>query len=373
MLLGASRGAAYSMKILCICPIGIGNYLMCYPAFAALRRQRPDAALHLLALRHGIAAIAEGDPMWERVHVFDPDRLRSGALESAAVLFSLRGLRFDASLCFFPSNTWQYFAFPLLCGIRRRYGFRYNLKRLSSLSFLGTDLLPVDPSLHDVNQNLGLVGFFLGENIENAEITFPRQFGGDDAKWAKDFRRLCAGDSKLIAVHPGSSVEHGMDVKRWPPDRFAALADLACRRLDARALIVGSADEADVKQAVAAAMKEGATVVEPVSIQKTAALLAECACCIANDSGIMHMAACMGVPTAGVFGPTDEKRNGPFGEKNLVIRKPMLGFPVYTADNVGDRSVPPGIDPRASLRALTAEEAWDHLASWLTTAFGPPA
>jgi heptosyltransferase II len=359
------------MKLLCICPIGIGNYLMCYPAFAALKRQRPDAALHLLALRHGIAAMAEGDPLWEGVHVFDPDRLKAGLLEPARIVFGLRRLRFDASLCYFPSNTWQYSAVPLLCGIRRRYGFRYHLKRLSSLSFLGTDLLTVDAGLHDIVQNLRLAGFFLGENVDEANITFPRQFGGDDAQWARDFRRSCAGDSKLIAVHPGSSVEHGMDVKRWPADRFAALADWACRRLCARALVVGSADEADVKQAVAAAMKEGATAVDPVPIKRTAALLSECACCIANDSGIMHMAACMGVPTAAIFGPTDEKRNGPFGEKNLVIRKPMPGFPVYTAANVGDRSLPKTVDPRAALAALTAEDAWRQLSPWLEKTFGP--
>jgi ADP-heptose:LPS heptosyltransferase len=242
---------------------------------------------------------------------------------------------------------------------------------LSSLSFFGTDLLDVNAGLHDIVQNLRLAGFFLGENVDNADITFPRQFGEDDAKWANNFRRSCAGDSKVIAVHPGSSVEHGMDVKRWPPDRFAALADPACRMLGARALIVGSADEADVKQAVAAAMKEAATVVEPVPIKRTAALLSECACCIANDSGIMHMAACMGVPTAGIFGPTDEKRNGLFGEKNLVIRKPMPGFPVYTAANVGDRSTPRGTDPRASLTALTAEDAWHQLSPWLEKTFGP--
>ncbi|HMD67416.1 MAG TPA: glycosyltransferase family 9 protein, partial [Chitinivibrionales bacterium] len=99
----------------------------------------------------------------------------------------------------------------------------------------------------------------------------------------------------------------------------------------------------------------------------------ECACCIANDSGVMHMAACMGVPTAGIFGPTDEKRNGPFGGKNCVIRKPMPGFPVYTAINVGDRSAPPGIDPRSSLTALTAEDAWRQLSPWLEKTFGPPA
>ncbi len=353
------------MKLLCICPIGIGNYLMCYPAFAALKRRRPDAQLRLLALRQGIAALAGDDRLWAGIDAFDPDKSEDGIAGPLMALLRLRRVRFGASLCFFPSNTWQYFALPLLCGVRRRYCFRYEKKRLSSMSFIGTDCVPVDPLLHDVRQNLRLAGFFLSENLENEPVVFPRQFDGNDAQWAREFCGTLSVNPKRIAVHPGSSVEHGMDVKRWPAERFALLADNACRLLSAEALIVGSADESDVKHAVVAAMKEKGHVVEPVSIRKTAALLSQCACCLCNDSGIMHMAACMGVPTAGIFGPTDERRNGPFGDRNLVIRKPMPGFPLYTARNVGDRSAPKGVDPKASLNALTAEEAWEQMRPWL--------
>ena len=353
------------MKILCICPIGIGNYLMCYPAFSALKRRRPEMSLHMLALRHGIAALAKKDPLWDRISAFDPDTLPSGIKEPLSVVFGLRAERFDASLCFFPSNTWQYYALPFLCGIRRRYGFRYEMKRMSSMSFIGTDLVPADPALHDVLQNLRLAGFFLEEDITGEPIMFPQQFGSEEAQWAAAYFASLPGGPKRIAVHPGSSMEHGMEVKRWAPERFARLADEMCRFLSAQVYIFGSADETDVKNAVAAAMKQKAHVVEPVSVRKTAALLSQCACCIANDSGIMHMAACMGVPTAGIFGPTDEKRNGPYGKKNLVIRKPMPGFPLWTAKNAGDRTLPQGVDPKASLNALTAEDAWEQMRPWL--------
>jgi heptosyltransferase-2 len=321
--------------------------------------------MYMLALRSGIAALAQGDPLWNGIEAFDPDKLKGDVAGQAAIIFRLRSARFDASLNFFPSNTWQYHALPLLGGIRRRYGFKYDKKRLSSMSFLGTDLVAVDPALHDVRQNLCLAGFFLNEDLSAEPVVFPRQFGGEEAQWAEGFCRSVAGDSRAIAVHPGSSAEHGMDVKRWPPERFAKLADEACRSLSARAFIVGSPDEAGIKNAVAGAMKQKAHVVDPVSLQKTAALLSRCACCIANDSGIMHMAACMGVPTAGIFGPTDDRRNGPWGEKNLVIRKPMPGFPVWTAQNVGDRSLPPEVDPKASLDSLSAGEAWEQMKPWL--------
>ncbi len=353
------------MKILCICPIGIGNYLMCYPAFAALKKRAAGHSLHLLALRHSIAGIAAGDPLWSGIHVFDPDKIKAHPGEPAKVLSQLWRLRFDASLSFFPSNTWQYFALPFLCGIRRRYGFHYNIRRLSRLWFLATDTVLVDPSLHDVHQNLRLSGFYLGESLDMEPVVFPRLFDDGDSKWAIDFLKEKSGASTFIAVHPGSSVEHGMDVKRWPADRFAALADRACAATGACALVLGGTEESDVKRTVAAAMKAPACVVDAVSIQKTTALLSRCRCCLCNDSGIMHLAACAGVPTAAVFGPTDEKRNGPFGKSNLVIRKPMQGFPVYTASNVGDRSTLAGTDPKAALLALTPDEAWSQLESWL--------
>jgi heptosyltransferase II len=353
------------MAILCVCPIGIGNYLMCYPAFAALKRHRPDCPLHMVALRHGIASLAKDDPLWDGIDAFDPDKIGRDIGRLVSIITRLHARRFDASLTFFPSNAWQYFALPLLCGIRRRYGFRYARKRLSSLSFLCTDAVAADPSLHDVHQNLRLASFFLGEALDNEPIVFPRQYGEADEAWAKEYVRGHAGPPAVIAVHPGSSVEHGMGVKRWPAERFARLADEACRYFPAQAFIFGSADESGIKQAVAAAMTEKAHIVEPVQIGRTAALLSKCTLALCNDSGIMHMAACMGVPTVGIFGPTDEKRNGPWGDTTLVIRKQMAGFPLWTVENVGDRSVPAGVDPSASLAALTAGEAWEKLRPWL--------
>ena len=353
------------MDIQCICPIGIGNYLMCYPSFHVLKQRRPDASLHLVALRESIGAMAQGDPLWSGIEAFDPDRIKADAARWFAIVTRMRRRHFDASLSFFPANTWQYNAFPLLCGVPRRYAFRYAKNRLSSLSFLCTDPLPVDPSLHDIVQNLRLAYAFLGEEMRDGPLVFPRQYQTEDKTWAQAYYAEKSPGRRRIAVHPGSSVEHGMGVKRWGPKRFGSLCDEACRFLSAAAYVVGSGDESDVKQATASSMKETVHVVGPVSIRRTAALLSECSLCICNDSGIMHMAACMGVPTVGIFGPTDEKRNGPYGQKTLVIRKPMKGFPLWTAENVGDRSVPEGIDPRASLDALTAEEAWQQLRPWL--------
>jgi len=353
------------MKVQCICPIGIGNYLMCYPAFHFLKKKKPDCSLHLIALRHSIGALAQGDPLWDSIETFDPDKIKRDVKKGISIIARLRAMHCDASLCFFPSNTWQYFSVPFLSGISRRYAFKYDKKKFSSLSFLCNNPLKVDLGLHDIDQNIKLVEFFLQENYTEAQKVFPKQYDDADLAWATAYCESEAPGKRRIAVHPGSSVEHGMDVKRWSADRFGLLCDKICKKMSAHAFVLGSPDEDELKRAMAQSMKENAHIVETVSIKKTAALLSQCSLALCNDSGIMHMAACLDIPTIGIFGPTDEKRNGPYGKKNIVVRKPMQGFPLWTAANVGDRGIAIGIDPKASLNALTVDDAWDQIEPWL--------
>lgn len=355
------------MKILCVCPIGIGNYLLCYPAFSALKRSMPGASVQMLALREGVASLARGDALWEKVHAFDPTKLPKNMWGVIKSFFSLLGQKYDVCLNYFPSNTWQYNLLPLILGIPRRYGFKYHVSPLSKLSFLCNKKLPVAPHLHDVRQNLALTQYFVRKDLSMAdrEIRFPALFDEQDRAWARDHAASLLMNKRFVGLHPGSSAEHGMAAKRWEPEKFAKLADRTCAALGAEALVFGGPDEADVVKKCAASMGAQAHVVAPVSLQRTAALMSLCYVCICNDSGLMHIAACQGTPTVGIFGPTDEKRNGPFGGHCLVIRKKIDGFPVWTAMNVGDRSFPKNTDPQASLGALSVEDAWEQLRPWL--------
>ncbi|MBN1758787.1 MAG: glycosyltransferase family 9 protein, partial [Chitinispirillaceae bacterium] len=215
------------MKILCICPIGIGNYLLCYPAWALLQKRLPDAELHLLALRKPILDLAANDPLWNTIHCIDPTK-QKGTKHSLPFITTLRRERYDLSLSYFPSNTWQYNLLPFLAGAKKRFAFRYRLKRVATGSFLNTSLLPVDTGLHDVEQNLRLSSHVLGISLPENEVRFPRLFTGDELHQVK--AELPPGRNRYLAVHPGSSAEHGMDAKRWPTGRFAELADRAAAR-----------------------------------------------------------------------------------------------------------------------------------------------
>jgi heptosyltransferase II len=358
------------MKILCICPIGIGNYILCYPAFALLKKLAPETSMHLLALREGIGQMARNDALWDGITVFDPTKMRKNIPEALRIIHSLRVARFDSSLNYFPTNTWHYHLLPWLAGIRRRYAFHYDVSGLSKLSFLVNCPTPVNVELHDIRQNYRLITNYLGKDIGEQPPVFPVLFSESDARRAKLHMASLSSNTIRIGIHPGSSADHGMDAKRWSPEKFAGLADKVCRFCKGEAFIFGGADEASLKIRVAQAMKLKAHIVSPASLAQTAALLDQCAMCLCNDSGLMHLAACMGVATVGIFGPTDEKRNGPYGSKTLVIRKTMEGFPLWNARNVGKRSLPGGIDPQASLKALTVEEAWAQLQPWIIGTIG---
>jgi heptosyltransferase II len=356
------------MKILCICPIGIGNYLLVYPACALLRKTLPQAELHLLALRGPIVEIAGRDPLWDHIHVIDPTQTKSIA-DRWGFVSRLSKEKYDASLSFFPSNRWEYNLLPFFWGVKKRYAFDYPLKKGASFSFLNNRLVPVDPVLHDVNQNLRLAAAFTGTTSSaDGPMVFPRLFNRHE----KEEARMLLSDlpGPFIGIHAGSSGEHGMEAKRWDPMRFGELANRICDRLGAKALIFGGSDEEKLKRIVASVITVPHRIISSRTLPLTAAIMSECALFLCNDSGLMHMAACMEVPVAAIFGPTDERRNGPVGGETIVIRKEMEGFPLWTAATVGVRAVKGGADPQASLKALTVDDAWEKVKPWLNRLAG---
>jgi ADP-heptose:LPS heptosyltransferase len=107
--------------------------------------------------------------------------------------------------------------------------------------------------------------------------------------------------STPLALSPIASSE----LKRWPVERFARVADELLDEFGGPLLLFCGPQLEDA-QRLRARMRhrEGVVLVGAVHLQRVAALLARCRILVCNDTGLMHMAAALGVPTAGVFGPT---------------------------------------------------------------------
>ncbi len=350
------------MNLLCICPIGIGNFILLAPSLQYLKQKKPDTKVTLLALKGGVAAIADRYDFISETITFDATgKIR--LTNKIKFLSSLTG-KFDLSIAFFPCNRAEYNLLPVLAGIPRRIAFEYHHYRLRSLSFLNTELLTVSNKAHDLEQNFRLLRAIGLEKPKTMEV-LPLKLTKDEIEkadlWLNE-RGL--DESVLIGLHPGSSAEHGMDKKRWPAKKFTELCILLGKNSSYRFLIFGGKEEKQLKHEITESIGPLAVSVDTENFFDTAAIIKRCHRFISNDSGLMHTAVACGVPTAAIFGPTDDRRTAPYGVNNLVIRGNEPCSPCWTHDNVGRRENCATSDFRC-LERLSAESVCSKLLNWL--------
>ncbi|MFI5266488.1 MAG: glycosyltransferase family 9 protein [Chloroflexota bacterium] len=127
--------------------------------------------------------------------------------------------------------------------------------------------------------------------------------------------------TEWVAIAPGGGVNPGMQLitKRWPPERFAALAGRLYEERGLRAVLIGGpGDEASSAAVVAAAKDPPLDLAGGMSLGETAALIQRCRLFVGNDSAPLFLAAAVGTPWVGIFGPSDPIRHRPLGTGEIV-------------------------------------------------------
>lgn len=161
-----------------------------------------------------------------------------------------------------------------------------------------------------------------GEGGEHAALRLLRGVGGAGID-AAAVRRLIAPDpgneAYDLVLHPGS----GGKAKRWPAERFAALA----RRFRSPLILLGPAED-DL-----APVFDGLTVARGWPLRQIASLLASARGFIGNNSGISHLASRL-CPTLALFGPTDPAVWAPTGPHATVLTAPQGDLSRLTVDEV---------------------------------------
>lgn len=124
---------------------------------------------------------------------------------------------------------------------------------------------------------------------------------------------------RLVAINPGA----GHPQKRWPVARFGALAERLATEAGARLLLLWGPDEAHMAREISLALPgQSALLAPPTDLGELAALLRRCRLMIANDTGPLHLAAALGTPALGLYGPTRAERNGPYGARCRGLQSP---------------------------------------------------
>ncbi|MGE5548210.1 MAG: glycosyltransferase family 9 protein [Solirubrobacterales bacterium] len=172
---------------------------------------------------------------------------------------------------------------------------------------------PTHNPIHRARQLGALVGRF-------DDPPTPRVWLDDRARAEAD--RLIPAGGPVLAVGPAANWAG----KQWPADRFVA----AVERLTAaggilpgaRVAVFAAANERPAAQPVldALAADRRIDLVGATDLPAGAACLERCAFYLGNDSGLMHMAAATGIPTLGVFGPSNDALYAPWGRKAAFVR-----------------------------------------------------
>jgi ADP-heptose:LPS heptosyltransferase len=117
-----------------------------------------------------------------------------------------------------------------------------------------------------------------------------------------------AAPDGVTVVHPGAKSPS----RRWPPDRFAAVAR-ALAAAGHRVVITGSAAEKPLAVRVArgAGLQPGAVLAGRTGLAELAALVARARLLVSGDTGIAHLATAYGTPSVVLFGPVPPRRWGP--------------------------------------------------------------
>jgi heptosyltransferase-2/heptosyltransferase-3 len=302
--------------VVIVLPCCIGDVVLATAALAALRRAWPGAHIDWAVGAWSRPAL-EGhnllDGLLDTGLRANPARTPAGLLRLTA---QLRAGRYDLALVLSRS--------PVIGLAVWLTGIPYRAGLDSAGRGFGCNIrAPVEPQAarHEAEIYLDAVRA-LGLDTAGCYANVPVHTTDCDAVRALLTRHGVSGP--YIVVNPAGGRNPGMvmDSKRWPPHHFAALADRLSARLGAGVVVIGGPDDAALVNAVAA-QTQAPTVrlAGALTFGQIAALAADALIYVGNDTGLTHLAAAAGAPTAMILGPSDPARYAPFTPNAVALWK----------------------------------------------------
>lgn len=295
----------------------VGDAVMSVPALQALRAHYPEARISILA-RPWVASLYGREPFCDELIPYNAPRGWRGMREKWATTALLWRKKFDCAILL--QNAFEAAALASAARIPVRVGYSRDAR-----AWLLTHPIPAPkPGETPRHQR-----FYYLELLKQAGLISSydpdepiRLSASEGARQQGRLRFREAGfTSPVIGVSPGAA--YG-GAKRWIPERFAeAAAQLATER-SAGIAIFGSPEEApigeDVRSALGRSGMHCMNFAGKTSLQEFIDMAAACEIFLTNDSGPMHIASALGVPTVAIFGATDEIATGPTGPHSKVVR-----------------------------------------------------
>jgi lipopolysaccharide heptosyltransferase I len=310
-----------SKRVLMVRLGSLGDIVHSLPALAALKESFPFWEIDWLVEQRW-RALLEGNPCLSNVIDFDTLRWRRKMLlpetwrEFGDSLGRLRCRHYDCAL-----DLQGALKSAVACwasGARQVIGFDRPWLREPGASVFysrrvvsAADAIGVAGSRHVVEANLALAAAL---GARPAVVKFPLP-DGDLRAVPRDIADALAS-REIVMVNPGA----GWRAKEWPPERYGAVCEALASDYGLTTVINCGPTETALAEPVRAACRAAPPLTYSGSLDGLIALLRRTRLVIGPDTGPLHLAAALGVPTVALYGPTDPLRNGPRGNRTRNLR-----------------------------------------------------
>lgn len=314
----------------------LGDIIHALPVAAALREAFPAARIDwLVSERH--RAILDYVPVIDRRVVLErrrEARASSGATATSwrAVAQAIAELRqADYDVAFDLQGLLKSSILARGSGARRVVGFsvRHLRERWAHLFYTETIEPPTD--VHLVDKNLALLA---AVGLRDLPKRFPLGVGAGGAGEAggaggtSDFglsacpaearkREGGTSDDAFVLINPGA----GWPNKRWPPEWFGVIADRLRANHGLASVVLWGPGEEALARTVVESSRGAARLAPPTGIGDMIVLARAASLLVSGDTGPLHIAAAVGTPVVGIYGPTNPARNGPWNPADLCVSR----------------------------------------------------
>jgi heptosyltransferase-1 len=321
-------------RILIVRLSAIGDVIQTMPVACALREHLPQAFV-AWAVEERAAALLRGHQAVDELI-----RLPRGWLKSPRRVWQLRrrlrAMRFDAVLE--AQGLTKAAIVAWLSGAPRRIGFGHPWGR-ELTQWLNNELVDT-PGMHVVERNIQLLRPL---GIASPRIRFLIPEHSADAAAADRVIGWSGLGGGFAIINPGA----GWPSKVWPAERFAGVASHLGRRWSLSTLVVwAGAEEMQMGLLVAAGSGGYARIAPPTTLTELAALARRARLFVGSDTGPLHLAAAVGTPCVGLYGPWPAEMHGPYGSRHIALQKA-----VFQGSTRRRRRAPPQL-----MEAITVED-----------------
>jgi heptosyltransferase II len=294
----------------------IGDAVMTLPAVVSVRAAYPGAHLAILA-KPPVADIyrlfSAADEIIPYQSKFDTP------LGVFRLAHALRQKKFDAAILL--QNAIEAAIIALAAGIRVRAGYNSDGR-----GFLLTHAIRRTAAIfkvHQIDYYLEMVKALGCADVDRA-MHLETYISPAGAKGI--VQQYLPGNSRaIIGIAPGAT--YG-PAKRWLAERFAETGDRLGKDLNAQVVLFGGqADWETAEQVRKQAHTDMINLAGLTSLTESIYIISQCRLFLSNDSGLMHVAGALNIPTVAVFGSTNPVTTSPPGEKTILVRKPVSCSP----------------------------------------------